>query len=197
MGQSPEHNLLKKISKFCNSFSWSKQISNISGRRLWEDCTVGGEELCQQGYRLTYFNRLPKYRISRINYRKKFCCNILGDIINFNSVTRYMNKFVPAKHINVGAIHLVQLQTFQKINISYPLKRTSLCAYQEVRNVGFFEHFPYALNEWSRTECFQFLGTFIGWCLNPFSTNVPFMDKPGSWFLLAKCLKNTCGRVTF
>ena len=32
---------------------------------------------------------------------------------------------------------------------------------------------------------------------NPFSTNVPFMDKPGSWFLLAKCLKNTCGRVTF
>ena len=23
------------------------------------------------------------------------------------------------------------------------------------------------------------------------------MDKAGSWFLLAKCLKNTCGRVTF
>ena len=22
-------------------------------------------------------------------------------------------------------------------------------------------------------------------------------DKPGSWFLLIKCLKNTCGRVTF
>ena len=33
--------------------------------------------------------------------------------------------------------------------------------------------------------------------LNPFSTNAPFMDKPGSWFLLVKCLKNTCGRVTF
>ena len=32
---------------------------------------------------------------------------------------------------------------------------------------------------------------------NPFSTNVPLMDKPGSWFLLAKCLKNTYGRVTF
>ena len=31
----------------------------------------------------------------------------------------------------------------------------------------------------------------------PFSTSVPIMDKPGSWFLLAKCLKNTCGRVTF
>ena len=23
------------------------------------------------------------------------------------------------------------------------------------------------------------------------------MQKPGSWFLLTKCLKNTCGRVTF
>ena len=23
------------------------------------------------------------------------------------------------------------------------------------------------------------------------------MEKPGSWFLLVKCLKNTCGRVTF
>ena len=29
------------------------------------------------------------------------------------------------------------------------------------------------------------------WFINPFSTNVPLMDKPGSWFLLAKCLKNT------
>ena len=31
---------------------------------------------------------------------------------------------------------------------------------------------------------------------NPFSTNVPLMDKPGSWFFPEKCLKNTCGRVT-
>ena len=31
--------------------------------------------------------------------------------------------------------------------------------------------------------------------LNPFSTNVPFMDKSSSWFLLAKCLKNTYERV--
>ena len=23
------------------------------------------------------------------------------------------------------------------------------------------------------------------------------VDKPGNWFLLAKCLKNTCGRVIF
>ena len=32
--------------------------------------------------------------------------------------------------------------------------------------------------------------------VNPFST-VPPMDKPGSWFLLAKYLKSTCGKVTF
>ena len=30
-----------------------------------------------------------------------------------------------------------------------------------------------------------------------FLANVPFTDKPGSLLLLAKCLKNTCGRVTF
>ena len=29
------------------------------------------------------------------------------------------------------------------------------------------------------------------WFINSFSTNVPLIDKPGSLFLLAKCLKNT------
>ena len=33
--------------------------------------------------------------------------------------------------------------------------------------------------------------------LKPFSTNVPFMDKPDSRFLIAKCLKNICGRMAF
>ena len=28
---------------------------------------------------------------------------------------------------------------------------------------------------------------------NPFSTNISLTDKADSWFLLAKCLKNTCG----
>ena len=27
--------------------------------------------------------------------------------------------------------------------------------------------------------------------INPFPVNVPFMDKPGSWFLLVKCVKKT------
>ena len=31
--------------------------------------------------------------------------------------------------------------------------------------------------------------------VNPFQANVPLMEKPGGWFLLAKCVKNTCGRV--
>ena len=34
-------------------------------------------------------------------------------------------------------------------------------------------------------------------CFNPFSTDVRLMQKPGSWFFLPKCLKNTCGRVPF
>ena len=29
--------------------------------------------------------------------------------------------------------------------------------------------------------------------INPFSTNVSLMDEPGSWFLLAKCLKTPVG----
>ena len=33
--------------------------------------------------------------------------------------------------------------------------------------------------------------------LIPLSTNLPLTDKPGSWFLLAKCLKNTSGKVAF
>ena len=32
--------------------------------------------------------------------------------------------------------------------------------------------------------------------MNPFPANIPFIDQSGSWFLLAKCVKNTCGRVT-
>ena len=33
--------------------------------------------------------------------------------------------------------------------------------------------------------------------LQPIFDQCSLMDKPGSQFLLAKCLKNTCGRVTF
>ena len=32
---------------------------------------------------------------------------------------------------------------------------------------------------------------------NQFSTNFSLTDKPGSWFLRAKCWKKTCGRVTY
>ena len=32
---------------------------------------------------------------------------------------------------------------------------------------------------------------------NPLLTNIPLMQKSGSWFLPEKCLKNTFGRVTF
>ena len=36
----------------------------------------------------------------------------------------------------------------------------------------------------------------VSHAINLFSINVPLTDKPGSWFLLAKCLKNTCGKIT-
>ena len=44
-----------------------------------------------------------------------------------------------------------------------------------------------------KMKCLQSIRTVF----NPFSTSVPLMDKPGDWFLLAKCLKNTRGRVIF
>ena len=33
--------------------------------------------------------------------------------------------------------------------------------------------------------------------VNPFQANVSLMEKPGGWFLLTKCVKNVCERVTF
>ena len=36
-----------------------------------------------------------------------------------------------------------------------------------------------------------------GDALQLFEASIPLMEKPGRWFLLAKCVKNTCGRVTF
>ena len=33
--------------------------------------------------------------------------------------------------------------------------------------------------------------------VNRFQVNVPLMEKPDGWFLVTKCVKNACGRVTF
>ena len=46
---------------------------------------------------------------------------------------------------------------------------------------------------WSLSLITYIKGHFI----IPFPANVLIMEKPGSWFLLAKCVKNNCGRVTF
>ena len=43
---------------------------------------------------------------------------------------------------------------FRKTNISYPLIRTRMCAYQGVRNVSFPENFAYVLNGWPLIELF-------------------------------------------
>ena len=50
------------------------------------------------------------------------------------------------------------------------------------------------------TQCDELINLALIWSkflkdqlleINSFSTNVPFMQKPGCWFLLAKCLKST------
>ena len=82
----------------------------------------------------------------------------------------------------------------------------------------FLIFFADVINEWPQAQTYEYLNfnfltnikANINNCLwllffaaviqpifNPFSTHVPLMGKPGSWFLLAKCLKSTCGRVTF
>ena len=47
----------------------------------------------------------------------------------------------------------------------------------------------------SNIKCNISIPKFINsyFLIHPFSTNVPLANKAGSWFLLAKCLKNTCG----
>ena len=48
---------------------------------------------------------------------------------------------------NRDHIHLVPVRKiFRETNISYPLIRTRMHAYQEVRNVSFSETFAYVLN---------------------------------------------------
>ena len=43
-----------------------------------------------------------------------------------------------------------------------------------------------------RTRKSEYLRCDLLELINTFSSNVPSIDKPGRWFLLAKCLKNTC-----
>ena len=50
---------------------------------------------------------------------------------------------------------------------------------------------------WKNFAKFIVKDLFRSFFLNPFLGNVPLTDKLGNWFLLAKCLKNTCGDVTF
>ena len=50
---------------------------------------------------------------------------------------------------------------------------------------------------WKNFAKFIAKDLFRSFFLNPFLGNVPLTDKLGNWFLVAKCLKNTCGEVTF
>ena len=50
--------------------------------------------------------------------------------------------------IMIEIVHLVCMQNFPEVNISYSLICTCTCEYQEVRNVSFSENFAFVLNEW-------------------------------------------------
>ena len=69
--------------------------------------------------------------------------------------------------------------------------------------VKMLEHGSLFAMNWLKSKSMKLLFSYkhevftgLKW-INQFSTNVPLTDKPGDWFLLAKYLKNTCGRVTF
>ena len=73
-----------------------------------------------------------------------------------------------------------------------PPKAISYCNSKKFGNERCMDSLYLALLN-SQIDCTKNRDLFF----DSFSTSVPLMDKPGSCFLLAKCLKNTCGRVTF
>ena len=80
------------------------------------------------------------------------------------------------------------------ILLMYKIKWYQMCWCNLLRGLEFI------WQKRKRSESMKYFIYYPGpyWtAFNPFSTNVPLTDKPGSWLLLAKCLKNTCRRVKF
>ena len=74
------------------------------------------------------------------------------DSLNFVIVLKVfivINEIFWFSKIPLGIILLLRSQNFWKVNISYPLIRTRLCAYQGAWNVSFSENFANVINEWS------------------------------------------------
>ena len=64
--------------------------------------------------------------------------------------------------------------------------------YQSQRRHHHVEGFRFLCQRYMKSlRNFEVIFTIMT-CFNLFSTNVPLMDKPGSQFLLVKCLKNAC-----
>ena len=87
------------------------------------------------------------------------------------------------------------------------IKNRNVCLYirnskgynRDLFGLGHKEYAPLRIVLSSKTTRF-FCGLKCGFhelLLYPFPANVALMKKPGSWFLLANCVKNTCGRGTF
>ena len=75
------------------------------------------------------------------------CFIILGKLNKNNFNQRVAFPLSTLTNFSKGSFILYVHKISQKTNISYPLPRTRMCAWQGVNNVGFPENFVYVLNE--------------------------------------------------
>ena len=89
-------------------------------------------------------------------------------------------------HFSISGVLLWLCCIFQHTFLSeHPLGSTSV--FIVTSNISFFGNFK----KWSQMRWSS------GSLFSSFANRFPFMEKPGKLFTLAKCIKSTCGRVTF
>ena len=90
-------------------------------------------------------------------YNSQCAWTTLNKVLNKTSLILLLLKGVSSKSnmkwqkFSYGFIHFVRTHArkiFRKTNISYPLIRTLMRAYQGVRSVAFLENFARVLNGW-------------------------------------------------
>ena len=84
-------------------------------------------------------------------------CTYVVASLNRSSIPLVLNITGQLKTSKGSFIWYVR-KIFRKTDISYPLIRMRICAYQGVRNNTFYENFAYVLNDWSQSSSIsQFL----------------------------------------
>ena len=78
------------------------------------------------------------------------CCSEVV-VPKFKKDNEKLLKILPK---SLGSFISYVRKIFRKTNLSYPLVRTPVCAYQEVRNVSFSENFANVINEWYLSKIF-------------------------------------------